>query len=526
MEPIISRIRTRRSGDRDRVAVRENRQQSALRERPGLRFPIGLLLWLATVCIVDAEAFMELGPAAATRPAVAARALILLVGICSTGLLLELTRPALTYRLCQLAPLAAAAAIAVGTGKALAVLTGILLPNNAALSAFVFPFAMGPLLGTLLLGPVAGLAAGMWTSIAAAVMAPAGYGPAVAVCGLAATAAGSSLARGVRTRARVVRVGLTAAVVQTAGVLVGAAASDRGFTEVADAVNQAAACLVSGYASAWMALLLLPLIENVCRVTSDITLLELTDPAHPLLQRLALEAPGTYHHSLTVANLAGAAADAIGANALLVRVCACFHDIGKLTKPEFFSENQDREVNPHDDLLPSMSTLIITAHVKEGLSLGMRYKLPEAVLQAIREHHGTGVLACFYHKAKSQLDSETAPAGGGAAVPPRRLSDVPFRYPGPKPSSRESVIVAQADAVEAASRAMVKVTPAGIQELVNEIVFHKLEDGQLDNAPLTVEELARIRQSLVFSLTSMHHGRVSYPTDEDRSAQPEPETPH
>jgi putative nucleotidyltransferase with HDIG domain len=304
-------------------------------------------------------------------------------------------------------------------------------------------------------------------------------------------------------------IGLT----QTVFVLSGVAASWAS-ADVTAVLNQAGACLFSGFASAVLALLILPLFEGAFKVASDISLLELSDLGHPLLQRLAIEAPGTYHHSLVVANLATGAADAIGANSLLARVCAYYHDVGKLTKPDFFTENQNRRGNPHDDLAPSMSTLVITSHVKEGLSLGMRYRLPPPIMAVIHEHHGTSLLSCFHHKARQQLEFEL-PAENG----PARVSESDFRYPGPRPSSRESAIICIADAVEAASRSLEKVTPSHIEGLVKDIVQARVADGQLDDCPLSFDELSRVRKALVFSLSSMLHGRVPYPTDESNDKQ-------
>jgi hypothetical protein len=265
-------------------------------------------------------------------------------------------------------------------------------------------------------------------------------------------------------------------------------------------------------------MLLIPMMEPVFGITTDVSLLELSDMGHPLLQRLAMEAPGTYHHSLIVANLAQAAATEIGANPLLARVSSYFHDIGKLTKPEFFAENIRIRENPHDDLPPSMSTLIITSHVKEGVSLAMLHKLPETVIRVIREHHGTGLISYFHHKAKKQLEFELEKGEETGGQTP--INDSDFRYQGPKPSTPESVIVCLADAVEAASRTMQKVTPASIEGLVDDIITYRFEDNQLSDADLRLSDLTKIKRSFVFSLTNMLHGRVPYPTDEDRDKQP------
>jgi putative nucleotidyltransferase with HDIG domain len=327
------------------------------------------------------------------------------------------------------------------------------------------------------------------------------------------------MAEGVRTRAKVVRAGLIGGLAAVISVLVMTALHWES-VQAAFVLRQAGACVVSGFLSALLVLLILPLFESAFHITTNITLLELSDLGHPLLQRLAIEAPGTYHHSLVVANLAQAAADEIGANALLTRVGAYFHDIGKLTKPGFFAENLQHQRNPHDELPPSMSTLVITAHVKEGLSLAMLHKLPECVMNIISEHHGNSLLACFHRKAQTQLETElaeTEPAGGGANA---QLDESDFRYSGPRPGTRESAIISLADAVEAASRSMEKKTPGHIEGLIDDIVNARVRDGQLSRCELTMLELDRIKRSFIFTLTNMHHGRVAYPDDENRDKQP------
>ncbi|HAS83835.1 MAG TPA: hypothetical protein DCS43_14470, partial [Verrucomicrobia bacterium] len=210
-----------------------------------------------------------------------------------------------------------------------------------------------------------------------------------------------------------------------------------------------------------------------------------------------------------VANIAQAAAEAIGANSLEARVASYFHDIGKLTKPNFFAENIHLQENPHDNLAPSMSTLIITSHVKEGLSLAMLHKLPEPVRRSIREHHGTSMLQYFHHKAMIQLELEMGMAGN-----PSRFDDHNFRYPGPRPSTRVSAIVCLADSVEAASRSLEKPTPGHIENLVNDIVCKRLNDGQLDDCELSLMDLSKIRKAFIFTMTTMLHGRIAYPKDE------------
>jgi len=243
-------------------------------------------------------------------------------------------------------------------------------------------------------------------------------------------------------------------------------------------------------------------------VQTDLSLLELGDASHPLLRRLAQRAPGTYNHSINVASIGEAAADAIGAHGLLVRVGAYFHDIGKMFKPEYFIENQGAGVNQHDALQPAMSTLVIIAHVKDGADLARSHHLPQRIIDFILQHHGTTLVEYFYREAAKR--SEENPNG-------EAVSDKDFRYPGPKPQTLESAVLMLADAVESASRTLVDPGPARIQGLVDMIAQKKVADGQFDECGLTFRQLHRIRQSLAKSLTSIYHARIKYP-DQQQSA--------
>ena len=277
---------------------------------------------------------------------------------------------------------------------------------------------------------------------------------------------------------------------------------------------------------------LLPVLEGLFKRTTDITLLELTDYNHPLLRLMQLETPGTYHHSLVVAQLAENAAAEIGANPLLARVCALYHDIGKTEKPEYFTENQRDGVNPHDSSNPSLSALIIKSHVKDGVDLAIKHKLPRAVIDVISQHHGTSLIRYFYHRAVSHTRHTQPPfpyavgntsrdpfasnAPGLEAVP---VCETTYRYDGPLPRFKESAIIHLADGVEAASRSLRKVTPQHLGEIIDQIFHDRMEDGQLDEAPITFDELARIKTSFNVTLLNMLHGRVAYPAAEE-TAEP------
>ena len=261
---------------------------------------------------------------------------------------------------------------------------------------------------------------------------------------------------------------------------------------------------------------MLPFIENFFRITTDISWIELADLNHPLLRKMTIEAPGTYHHSLIVANLAEAAAETIGANAIKCRVCSYFHDIGKLHKPEYFIENINNGNNPHDELTPTMSALVITAHVKEGVDMALKKRLNSQIVDVIEQHHGNSMISFFYHRALEQQNEVRERVENGEAneddIP--EVSENNFRYPGPLPQFKESGIISLADAIESASRTLQKPTPGKITQLVDEIVNSRILDGQLKDCDLTLKEITLISDSFKATLRSMFHNRITYPKDE------------
>ncbi len=324
-----------------------------------------------------------------------------------------------------------------------------------------------------------------------------------------------------RRRNRILRASLHAGVTLAAGVVL------LGFAERLPplaVLKQMFAGLASALFCGVFVVGLLPFLENLFKRTTDITLLELTDYNHPLLRLMQMEAPGTYHHSLVVAQLSENAAAAIGANPLLARVCALFHDIGKTTKPHYFTENQMSGDNPHDDANPSLSALVIKAHVKDGVDLALRHRLPRPVIDVIQQHHGTTLIRYFYQRAlqalrrKPESNSPLPPLLGMSSEPAENtrspLPNVPeqtYRYDGPRPRFKESAIIHLADGIEAAARCLPKVTPQHLDEIIDQIVRERLNDGQLDESPLTFAELTRIKDSFQHTLVSMLHGRVAYP---------------
>ncbi|UCF63732.1 MAG: HDIG domain-containing protein [bacterium] len=260
--------------------------------------------------------------------------------------------------------------------------------------------------------------------------------------------------------------------------------------------------------------LLIGIFEKLFDVTTDITLLELSDLNHPLLKRLSVEAPGTFHHSIIVGNLAEAAAKEIGANSLLARVGCYYHDIGKMTLSEYFVENQSNGVSKHETLTPSMSSLILAKHVRAGMELAEDSKLPLAVKKFIPEHHGTCIMSYFYHKAQEAKD-------------PKDLNEDDFRYPGPKPQSKETAIAMLSDAVEAASRTLPSPNLQRISALVENLIEKRFQEGELDECDITLRELNKIKGAFIRVLMGIHHVRIEYPTDDksrDKSSKITEET--
>ncbi len=515
-KPIISKSRSKKTRSREKKVGKATAQKKSWVDSPWVGALLAGILWLVSVGLLDVGRLIMTPQQWSSVPYFLGKGSFLLVGLLVCVLFLGLVRPERLRQNSSILLLAAISLASLLPAKLTLFVAAKFGLTDPQIAGFLLPFTMAPLLATILLSGVAGVAVGMWTSLVMCVVVDGGIP--LLLAGLAATVVCAVLAQRVRTRSKVIRIGLAAGLAQVTCVF-GMTILDVPSAESMTVMSQATACLFSGFLGAVLALLILPAFEATSRITTDITLLELTDLSHPLLQRMALEAPGTYHHSLVVANLALAAAEAIGENTLAARVCSYFHDVGKLSKPEFFTENIGFQHNPHDGLPPSMSALIITAHVKEGVSLGMHHKLPRAVIDVIREHHGTSLLSYFHDKAKSQLEFELGKNGNSTGADKNAIEEWNFRYPGPKPSTLVSGIISLADPVEAASRSLEKTTPAHIEGLVDEIVTARILDGQLDNCALTMSQIMRIKASFVFALTSMLHGRTPYPKDENADKQ-------
>jgi putative nucleotidyltransferase with HDIG domain len=301
----------------------------------------------------------------------------------------------------------------------------------------------------------------------------------------------------IRDRAAIGRACLIVATTNVATALIAHGATKADFS--GEILQNALWGFAGGFVSVLLFYLFAAWLERPFRLTTHLTLLELSDASHPLLRRLALEAPGTHSHSVIVGNLAEAAAEAIGADSLFCRVASYYHDIGKVIRPHFFVENQSSE-NRHNSINPSLSCLVVTSHVKDGVELAEEYRLPPPIINIIREHHGTCLIKYFYHRAMTSGAEENTTA-----------LEYQFRYEGPRPQTKESGIIMIADSTEAASRTLEKPTPGRIRDLIERIVRDRLSDGQLDECDLTFKDLEKIISSMTRLLTSLLHARVEYP---------------
>ncbi len=380
--------------------------------------------------------------------------------------------------------------------------------NNflVSLLPYFMPVAFASMVVMITVGPRMATLTGLMTSIFHATMQNSGID---SLCiSLSTSLVGAYFCRDVRLRGSVLKAGAMAGLVGAFLALgIGFASQSGG---VASA-NHALASLVVGFLTGGLVLAALPAVENGFKVATDATLFELTDFNHPLLRRMQVEAPGTYHHSLMVANLAENAALVVGANPTMCRACSLFHDIGKMAQPNYFNENQGEFGNPHNRQNPAMSALIIKSHVKEGVEMARENRLPQVLRHVIRQHHGTTLVKYFYHQAKKRLQQETMNYGESD---PDEPDESTYRYDGPKPRFKESAIIFFADSVEAATRSLQKVTHHSVEELLESIFQDRLEDGQLDECPLTLEEIAKIKESFTKTTLNMLHSRIEYPDDE------------
>jgi putative nucleotidyltransferase with HDIG domain len=372
---------------------------------------------------------------------------------------------------------------------------------------YVIPFAFSAILITLLGEVNLGLISSMMVATLAGLFYRDSFIAAYAFIG---SMAGVYSVRHYKDRAAILKAGLTIGIANMAAILGIDCLRQVPVTAWGTAL-QLGCGFAGGMLASALASTLLPTLESLFRITTDIRLLELSNLNAPILRRLSVEAPGTYHHSLMLATLAETAAEAIGANSLLVRVGAYYHDLGKMLKPEYYVENQSFGVNKHEGLSPNMSCLIIASHVKDGIELAKQARLSQDICDLIPQHHGTRIMSYFYRKA---LD-----ANGKN----QEIDEVDFRYPGPKPQTKAAAILMMADSIEAASRTLSDPSSAQVQGMIDRLVDAILADNQLDECDITLREIGLVKESFCKILTGLYHRRLDYPgydfkTVEDKSA--------
>jgi putative nucleotidyltransferase with HDIG domain len=369
---------------------------------------------------------------------------------------------------------------------------------------YVIPFAFGAILVALLVDVNLGILASMMVAALAGLFYGDIYIAAYAIMG---GLTGIYSVRHYKDRAAILKAGLTIGIVNLVTIL-GIDFLRQAPVATYGTLIRLGFGFASGALAAALASLLLPTLESLFKITTDIRLLELSNLNAPVLRRLSVEAPGTYHHSLMVGTLSETAAEAIGANPLLVRVGAYYHDLGKVCKPEYFAENQAFGINKHEALSPNMSCLIIASHVKEGLELAQEIRLTQDILDLIPQHHGTRIMTYFYRKALDSINGKN-----------QEIDEVDFRYPGPKPQTKEAAILMMADSVEAASRTLTDPSPAQIQGMIDRLVDSIVADNQLDECDITLREIRMVKESFFKILTGLYHRRLDYPGYDFKAAE-------
>ncbi len=371
-----------------------------------------------------------------------------------------------------------------------------LFPGPILLYRYIIPVAVGPMLVRLLLNSETALAFTAVTSVMAGFFL--GGDLSLAAYSLIGGVVAAMGVRHCTHRSIVIKAGLFLGAANTAVLL--SMVLLKGWTAFTVPFYILTAGFLNGIITSIIAVGVAPMLESAFRYTTDIRLLELSRMDHPLLKDLAMRAPGTYHHSIVIGTLVEAAAESINANPLLARVAAYYHDVGKLKMPGYFIENVSEEENKHDRLAPSMSALILISHIKEGVEMAEKYRLGPRLIDIIRQHHGTSLITFFYQKAKAQEEPDM-----------NEVDEKGFRYPGPKPQTKEAGLVMLADAIEAASKTLVDPTPDRVQWLTQKIVNKIFTDGQLDECELTLKDLHSITKSFNRVFAGIYHQRIDYP---------------
>lgn len=366
-------------------------------------------------------------------------------------------------------------------------------------SEYLIPFACAPILITLLVNSKISLVMNAVNVIVIAALV--GFDPQVILLAIANVILGSTIIKKLQQRNDILYATIYIAIIVTIlNFSIGYILSNN----LSEILLNSLFVIIGTFLSGVLAIGFLPVFEATFDIVTTLKLLELSNPNSPLLKRLLMEAPGTYHHSMMVANLAELAADEVGANSVVARVGAYYHDIGKITRPYFFKENQLGKENPHDKINATLSTLIITAHVKDGVELAKEYNLPKIIQDLIAQHHGTTLVKYFYYTVKNNSEN------------PDEVKEEDFSYPGPIPSTKEAGILMLADSTEAAVRSINDPTKEKIEKMVYDIIEDKLQTGQLENCDLTLKDLSKIRKCFLKGLTGIYHQRIEYPTDKTK----------
>lgn len=364
------------------------------------------------------------------------------------------------------------------------------------MSNYIIPLACMPMLITLLLNYKISLVFSMLNVIL--IGGAVGFNPNIIILAILNVVLGGTLLRKMQQRNDILYSSITVAVLSSILTFSVGTLTTNNFMEIlADSTFAAAGAILSGI----LTIGVLPFFESTFDIVTNAKLLELSNPNNPLLKKLLMEAPGTYHHSILVANLAELAAEQVGGNPLLARIGAYYHDVGKTKRPYFFRENQFGKKNPHDRLKPEASSKIIISHVKDGSELAKEYNLPKTIHDFIVTHHGETLVKYFYLTVKNNSEN------------PDEVKEEDFKYPGPKPMSKEQGIVMLADSTEAAVRSINEPTEEKIEKMVNNIIDDKLASGQLDNCDLTLRDISKIKKCFLKALNGIHHERIEYPDD-------------
>ena len=368
------------------------------------------------------------------------------------------------------------------------------------ISPFLIPFACAPMLITLLINYKISIVVSILNVIVVSIASS--FDAQVMMVGIISSILGSTLLRKMQQRNDLIYSTLYISVV---GAIINVSTGILISSNLSEVLTKSAITFMGGVLGGIFALGILPFLEGTFNEVTTLKLLELSNPNHPLLKKLLMEAPGTYHHSMLVANLAEMASEEVGANSVIVRIGSYYHDIGKTERPYFFGENQMGGDNPHTHMTPNLSAKIIISHVKDGLELARKYNLPKVIQDIIAEHHGTTLVKYFYYTMKNNSEN------------PDEIKEEDYRYPGPIPSSKEAGIIMLADSVEAAVRSIKEPNEDKIKEMINNIINDKLSCGQLNDCNLTIKDVEKIKKCFLTALNGIYHHRIEYPKEKVKS---------